>query len=116
MVLTHMIKDKLDCDKAVDAMAAYLASKGAEYEIIVIKYPTYPGLVISITKEAIDKLVNNHENGVVSTNGFHTGIVYKNTAFCNVHPAGMPVAAWLNDFDGIGEPIITPSHYQRLKR
>ncbi len=28
---------------------------------------------------------------------------------------GLPVAAWLNDFVGLGIPIITPTKYQHLK-
>jgi len=30
------------------------------------------------------------------------GIIFNGNVYCNVHPLGMPLQDWINDFDGTG--------------
>ena len=94
------------CVEAKDAMVALLNSKNVDYEIISIQYPEGRGFVFSIT-------YGYSQN--ISTNGFHTGVLYDGKVYCNVHPYGLPIGLWLNDFDGFGWCVVTPSKYQSLK-
>ncbi|EAF9207798.1 hypothetical protein A4V34_05335 [Listeria monocytogenes] len=104
--------ENLQCVAAVAEMSAYLNKEGEEFEVISMKFSEM-GYVVSLSRQALMGLGNI--DATISTNGFHTGVVYKGLAICNVHPAGLPVAAWLNDFVGLGIPIITPTKYQHLK-
>lgn len=104
--------ENLQCVAAVAEMSAYLNKKGEEFEVISMKFSEM-GYVVSLSRQALMGLGNI--DATISTNGFHTGVVYKGLAICNVHPTGLPVAAWLNDFVGLGIPIITPTKYQHLK-
>ncbi len=76
------------CDKAADAMKKLLLKKKEHGQVIQIKYPTWPGYVRSISNDEI-----------ISKNGVHMGIVYKNKVYCNIHPYGLPIEEWINDFE-----------------
>lgn len=98
-----------ECVEAKDAMAKFLDSKGLQYEVITLQYHS---------SDPERNYVCSRTYGYsqsISTNGFHTGIVYNGMAFCNVHPYGLTVGMWLNDFDGEGPWTITPAKYSALK-
>ncbi|MBC6314039.1 DUF6531 domain-containing protein [Listeria grandensis] len=103
-----------ECIQAAAAAVAFLKNLGEEFEQISMKFPlTSNGHVISNSMEAIFGVGSSQS--IISTNGYHTGVLYKGIVFCNVHKAGMPLKAWLNDFVGPGAPTITPGKYQSLK-
>ncbi|MDR2889228.1 MAG: hypothetical protein LBV33_05240 [Lachnospiraceae bacterium] len=95
------------CKEAADAMAAYLEAEGQEYRFITMQYPYKPGIIISLTREAVYGI--NSEENQISTNGLHYGIEYNDTMYCNVHPNGLSLNDWLADFWGSDqtERIIT---------
>lgn len=52
---------------------------------------------------------------LVSQNGYHVGVLYNDIVYCNIHPYGLPVEIWLNDFIASGYGEVTPKKYQSLK-
>lgn len=48
---------------------------------------------------------------LISENGVHVGIVYNNIAYCNVHPYGLTVRTWVNDFEAVESRTVTPLKY-----
>lgn len=84
------------CVEAAEAVKEYLLQRGQHGAIIEIKYPTYPGFVISISLGG----------DPISENGRHVGIEYKDIVYCNIHPTGLPKDLWIADFDGVGVPEI----------
>ncbi|WP_343363312.1 DUF6531 domain-containing protein [Listeria seeligeri] len=107
----------LECGDAVNAMSIYLNKIGEDFEVISIKYSGgFAAAENHVYSRSLEALVGiGNISASVSESGFHTGIVYKELAFCNVHPTGLPVGAWLNDFVGPGMWTVTPDRYQRLK-
>lgn len=81
-------------------MAAYLKKNKQKYEVITITYKGGPGFVYS-----------NMYDRLISENGVHVGIVYNNIAYCNVHPYGLTVRTWVNDFEAVGSRTVTPLKY-----
>lgn len=69
--------------------------------------------MVSITLENVYDI--GSKNAEISTNGEHVGVLYNGLVHCNVHPYGLPLVAWLNDFLGSGGCTVTPSKYQSLK-
>jgi len=43
---------------------------------------------------------------MVASNGYHMGIEYNGMVYCNVHPYGLPVMLWTDDFVGTGVKIV----------
>ena len=119
---TAQIEDELEreagrhgigqCEAAAAAMAIILKRNGRQFESISIQFPSQSNVV------SMMRVVPNLPNQTVSTNGFHTGILFNGLVRCNVHPAGLPLALWLNDFlstirSDIGS--VTPVRYQTIK-
>ncbi|MCL2047049.1 MAG: hypothetical protein FWG88_11795 [Oscillospiraceae bacterium] len=96
--LTNIAKKhkNFKCVEAANEMKAYLQSNRQHGALIIIRYPQYPGNVLSFTY-----------NRFISNNGMHQGVLYNGIVFCNVHPYGLPKPAWIADFDGIGPKTIT---------
>ena len=42
----------------------------------------------------------------VSLNGYHVGILYDGMVYCNIHPYGLPILAWVDDFVGAGSKYV----------
>ena len=80
------------CKDAAKAMENALIANDLHGAVITISYPTYPGYVFSTSKGIC-----------VSQNGTHVGIEYNGIVYCNVHPYGLPLDIWINDFDGVGK-------------
>lgn len=57
--------------------------------------------VITVTSTGINKgeqTIYSESRGIlVSNNGYHVGVVYKEKAYCTIHPFGMQVNAWVDD-------------------
>ena len=77
---------------AANAIKEYLLSMNIHGSMIEIRYPPYPGYIVSIL----------HNDMVISENGRHFGIEYLGVVFCNIHPYGLPFEEWLADFQGVG--------------
>jgi|GEM_PF-4393894 hypothetical protein len=80
-------------------MAKYLDTNKRNYKEITISY-TGPGFVYS-----------NMNDKQISTNGVHVGIVYNEIAYYNVHPYGLPIRTWINDFEAFGIRTVMPAEY-----
>lgn len=95
------------CKEAAAAMAEYLRKQKREFKFITMYYPS-EGTIISLTREAIYGFDSKESR--ISENGYHYGIEYNGVIFCNVHPFGLPRAAWEADFWGIDQAsrVITP--------
>ena len=53
---------------------------------------------------------------IVNMSGFHIGILFNNNVHCVVHPYGLSLSYWLNDFVNLGGfAVVYPSEYQHLK-
>ncbi|MCD1258179.1 hypothetical protein B5M42_004910 [Paenibacillus athensensis] len=52
---------------------------------------------------------DSYQNGneAISINGFHTGILYEDKVYDNIHKEGVPYQTWLDDFSGFGQRTIT---------
>ena len=50
---------------------------------------------------------------VISMTGWHVGVLFGGSIFCNVHPGGLPSNLWFADFTGPGERLtkIHPGPY-----
>jgi len=61
--------------------------------------------------------LSRRDNETITDTGKHTGILYNGIVRCNIHPKGLPLSIWINDFIApiphFGE--VTPSRYQHLK-
>ncbi|EIO5735577.1 hypothetical protein LQW06_000488 [Listeria monocytogenes] len=91
------------CLEAAGAMSAYLEKIDEEYEWITISYSG---------DESGNKLVYSESKGIqVSTEGWHTGIIYNQKVYCNIHPAGISIKGWIVDMYGLGIRTITPVKY-----
>ena len=90
----------LKCKEAAAAMASYLKKNNKKYKVIKITFTGGPGFVYS-----------NIYDKQISENGVHVGIVYNKIAYCNVHPYGLPVKVWVNDFEAVGKRTVTPPEY-----
>ena len=77
-------------------MVEYLKKMKLHGTIVQIRYPVNPGYIWCVSQKRY-----------ISENGFHCGVEYLGVVYCNVHPLGLPYEAWLNDFEGVGEPAIT---------
>jgi hypothetical protein len=76
-----------ECVDAVKAMSEYLKKQKQEFKIIELRAINYDYIwCISL-------------NVNVTTNGFHTGILYNDIAYDNLHPYGLQFEEWLADFD-----------------
>ncbi|EGW0545386.1 hypothetical protein JGH54_000614 [Listeria monocytogenes] len=91
------------CLEAAGSMSAYLEKIDEEYEWITISYSG---------DESGNKLVYSESKGIqVSTEGWHTGIIYNQKVYCNIHPAGISIKGWIVDMYGLGIRTITPVKY-----
>jgi len=100
------------CAAAAAAMAAILRRNGRRYEQISITFAARTNVV------SVSRVLPNLPNQIIATNGFHVGILFNGRVRCNIHPAGLPLSAWLNDFLSIqrgDEGTVTPASYQTLK-
>ena len=80
---------------AANAMAQELSRKNLDYKFAIIHFTG-----------------SNYGNGImsnkygstkyISDNGHHVGINYKGRVICNIHPNGLVLNAWFNDFSGLG--------------
>jgi len=96
--------DIFECKAAAIAMAEYLKKQKQEYKFITMYYPS-GGTIISLSREAIFGV--DSEASRISVNGYHYGIEYNGIVYCNVHPYGLPRAAWEADFWGVGQAFRT---------
>ena len=95
------------CKEAAEALSAELTRRGQRHEVITIWYPNNPILVSMI-------------RGIwISDNGEHMGVFYNNRVHCNIHPYGLELRIWLNDFVTIRrypfDATVTPARYQDFK-
>ena len=96
--------EKYKCVEFADALAEELTKNREPFERVNLQYPVRPGVVYS-------KL---HNDLLISLNGYHTGILYNGTVYCNVHIYGLPEIAWKEDFrDLTGEE---PLYYYGPRR
>jgi hypothetical protein len=87
-----------ECDKAADAIVEYLERNNRRGVRITLTFPNARhGFVISYSRNG----------NYISDNGFHEGVLYNGLVYCNIHPHGLPEAAWIADFDAIPPKIIT---------
>jgi hypothetical protein len=86
----------LECDDAARAMRDHLIRHNQHGELLILTFPNaHLGWVVSDTFGA-----NRH----VSRSGWHHGILYNGLVHCNVHPNGIPEAAWIDDFHASAPP------------
>lgn len=102
----------LECVEASKAVVEELEKRKQKFEVIEIQYLAQ-GIVVSHIREAIFGIDN--EQAYISYNGFHVGVLYNDLVYCNVHPYGLPIDIWLNDFFSFGTYTVIPSKYQNLK-
>lgn len=102
--LSDIAKDfgNKQCVDAADAMAKELTRLGHT--------PLYVEIMFDIRQDdgGIVKTISGGDvfspGEVISESGYHVGIKFNNTVYCNVHPSGIPLEAWFNDFSGKGIP------------
>ncbi|MDF9824491.1 papain fold toxin domain-containing protein, partial [Breznakia sp. PM6-1] len=93
--------DTFKCVEATKAMVSYLKNNKIKYELITIDFSDKGFIWSDIKKISI------------SENGHHEGIVIDEySAFCNVHPYGLPVKNWIRDFHGQGIKTVNPAKYK----
>ncbi|TXK75434.1 S8 family serine peptidase [Paenibacillus sp. N3.4] len=84
------------CAEAANDMKSYLLKNGLNGEQVSIKYNS-PGFIVSDT----------YGTEAISQNGYHTGILYQDKVYDNIHTKGISYQDWLNDFYGVGNRTIT---------
>ncbi|WP_158081993.1 papain fold toxin domain-containing protein [Paenibacillus ferrarius] len=84
------------CAEAANDMKSYLLKNGLNGEQVSIKYDS-PGFIVS----------NTYGTEAISQNGYHTGILYEDKVYDNIHTNGTSYQDWLNDFYGVGNRTIT---------
>ena len=103
--------ENYQCEKASQSIQNYLTELGLEFEVVSIQFWDI----------ANNRLVNSNVSSfsrgfIVSVTGFHVGVLFKYNVHCNIHPFGLPLEEWLNDFVSLsGFGIVTPDVYQGLK-
>jgi hypothetical protein len=78
------------CNDAAEKMSDYLKSLNLNGAIVILQFSGH------------SYVVSDLKNKTISTNGFHAGVLYKGNVYCNVHPYGLPIQLWINDFHGYG--------------
>ena len=68
-----------------------------------MQFATYPGYVYS-----------NSRDMIISENGFHVGVEYEGTVYCNVHPEGMAETLWISDFEDYAG-VCSPKNITRIE-
>ena len=71
------------------------AGHGAEE--IVLRFKGGKGFVLSRTHGVTEPIAGD---------GFHRGILFNGLVYDNIHKRGLPLEAWLADFEGLGERIV----------
>jgi len=63
----------------------------------------------ALTNQPIDSITVRSASGgiyapgtIVSTSGYHVGMMLNGIVRCNIHPSGLPMEVWFNDFVGEG--------------
>jgi hypothetical protein len=56
------------------------------------------GIQIKITDPAQRGIWSNTFNGTITQNGYHTGILFNDLVYDNIHKLGIPLDKWLEDF------------------
>ena len=96
---------------AIEAVENYLRRRGIQAEVVTITF--YGG--------EYDYVHSRSRNWIISAEGRHVGIMVALTdgaavyrrVFCLVHPYGLPLSPWLNDFVSYaGVAVVTPLKYQ----
>ena len=80
------------CERAKDAIVSSLIERGLHGTEVKITYSGGPGFIWSDSRKRC-----------ISENGIHYGVMYNENVYCNIHPTGLPLNEWLDDFHGIGE-------------
>ncbi len=90
--------DDFKCVECADEMKGFLNTKGVEYQQIEIQFGASKngGYVFS-----------NSLSRTISSNGYHTGIMYKGKVYDNLFKSGMEASKWIDDFIGLGSKAIT---------
>jgi len=86
------------CVDAAKNMKSFILKNGLKGEQVSIKYDK-SGFIVS------DSYKDSRE--FISSNGFHTGILYEGKVYDNIHPNGISYQKWLDDFHGVGQRTIT---------
>ena len=84
------------CKEAADHMVEYLKKNGRKAEIICIVFIGGRGYIWS-----------DIAGKTISENGIHVGVLYNGVVYCNVHPLGLPLDSWIEDFHGTGTKTIS---------
>jgi hypothetical protein len=96
------------CDTAATAMSMFLATTKKPYYFAEIQFGP-----ITVADRLNRIVVRTIRGGVfppyteISTNGYHVGILFNGRVHCNVHPDGLLMFTWFNDFIGPGTPVHT---------
>ena len=96
------------CDKAAEKLEKELSKRKLNYEVVSIQYKYNAGIV-SLSEEARGII------RIISNGGFHVGVLFNGLVHCNIHPYGLPLVIWLNDFFSLGPFDVDPKKYQSLK-
>jgi hypothetical protein len=100
-----------ECAEAVEAMVEHLRIRRQNYERVSVDF-RLPVSVYSAIRLDLDS---------ISLSGFHIGLLFNGIVRCTVHPLGLPLHAWINDFVVCGTSYpnalgrVLPSQYQNFK-
>ena len=83
--------EKYKCKEAAEAMQDELMRNNQRGHLVTIQFSNVWSEIAQC---------------VVSTNGYHCGIEYTGRVYCNIHPFGLPLEAWIEDFLGFGERVV----------
>ncbi len=88
----------LQCEQCATHIRVSLQTAGHHGEIIEIRGAGGGDFIVSGS-------CNNWQT-TISQNGRHVGVNVDGVIFDNIHPNGLPLAEWLQDFDASGGIVI----------
>lgn len=82
----------LKCVEAANAMRSFLLSRNQRGEIVILRFPgAVNGIVVCKSYMG--------GNEAISYTGMHQGVLYQGLVYDNLHPYGLPMGTWINDFE-----------------
>lgn len=71
--------------------------EGQVAEEIVLRFKGGKGFILSKTQGTTEPIAGD---------GVHRGILFNGRVYDNIHKRGLPLEAWLDDFEGLGERTV----------